>query len=59
MKELLEQASKFLAEHPQFNEIELTDAFHNHVCVRRYAPIINQCPQYAANWPPNYFKVKP
>jgi len=47
MKELLEQAAQFLKDHPEINEVEVTDAFHNTVRLVRFTPM---SVTYAGNW---------
>lgn len=38
MDKLLEQAAKFFKDHPEINEIELSDSFHNRVHLVRISP---------------------
>ena len=58
MESLLEKAYKFLSEHPEINEVELSDGT-NRVRVVRNAPV-NQYPYWTYTYtPPNEPKYYP
>ncbi len=58
MKELLEQATKFLKDHPEVNEIELSDPYNCRVHLVRITPAPNYWPQWNWTYQPSWPAIK-